>query len=498
MNKKIWVALLPLGLGVAFVGVSAATGRAVTSKLAEQTAHAKAALPQGAVDERIESGIWTSTRTLTFHMGCPPPGAGQAGAPLTFRWRDVIQHGPLPGFTSVGLAQIDSSLELPPAYAEHLQTEGGGKWMLKAHTRVGFGGEIDSKLTAPAAKLAAGSDALQFSALDAHVTGKFPFHAGPLTYDGSFAPFDLQQTSPDSSFHVTLGRFHLQGQVQLDPAQRGLFMPMRGQGHMTHVLIRGSAPSATTGAPSELAMGFNDVSFTHALQQDKDLWSMQTGMRASSEILGFAIDKLEFNTALRGLHEPSYLKLARSAIEMSSRCDPNGGPQDPSEMLAKMEGDLIAFLSHDPEYSVGPIALEIGGKRAELSYRLGTKGISAQDQGQPLPALLLSKSVGHAEAAVDLPLIDLIAQRLLGQTGLQQASAQLPAAANPAATAIMARAMIEGFVSQGYLTRDGERVKATLDTQGENVLLNGKPFSVADMLGPDAEPDGEPEQEASE
>jgi uncharacterized protein YdgA (DUF945 family) len=101
---------------------------------------------------------------------------------------------------------------------------------------------------------------------------------------------------------------------------------------------------------------------------------------------------------------------------------------------------------------------------------------------------MLSKSVGHAEAAVDLALIDVVAQRMLGQAGLQPASAQLPAASNSATTAIMARAMIEGFVSQGYLTRDGNRVKAIIDSKGENVTLNGKPFSLADLIEVDAEP----------
>ena len=488
MNGKTWALVLPLGLALVFVGASAAAGHAIRGKLAEQSAQAKAALPAGAFEERMDRGLFSTTRTLTFHLGCPPHGAGQAVAPLTFLWRDVIQHGPLPAFSSVGLAEIASSLELPKAFAEHMQVEGGGQWGLTAHTHVGLRGDFNSKLSAPAVKLAAGSDALSFSALDARITGRMPYLAGPLSYRGSFAPIDLQQTSADSAFHVTLGRSEVQGQVQLVPARSGFFMPMHGHGHMTHMLVRGTAASAAGGLPSELRMGLNDVGFTHAVEQDKGLWSMQSSLRASSEVLGFKLDKLEMSGTLRRLHEPSYLKLARALVSMSTRCDAGADKPDPSEMLEKLQGDIVALLSHDPEYAMGPLAVEIGGKRAELSYRLGTRGITAQDTQQPLAALLLSKSVGHAEAAVDLALVDTLAQRVLGQTGLQPASAQLPAAArNSAASAIMARAMIDGFVSEGYLVRDGARIKATLDSVGERITLNGKPFSLSDVIA--AEPD---------
>ena len=174
---------------------------------------------------------------------------------------------------------------------------------------------------------------------------------------------------------------------------------------------------------------------------------------------------------------------------MSSRCDANAPEPDPGEMLVKLQDDLLVLMSHDPEYAVGPLAVEIGGKRAELSYRFGTKGVTAQDKGMPLPALLLSKSVGHAEAAVDLALVAMVAQRVLGQSGLQPASAQPSASgANSRASAIMGRAMIEGFISEGYLERNGDRVTATVDTAGESITLNGKPFSLADMIGDDPGP----------
>ena len=307
MKKKAWALILPLGLGVGFVGVSAAAGRAITDKLSDHSARVRQLLPKGAFEEQVERGVFRTTRTLTFHVGCPPRVATDAlpdsAAPLTFHWRDVIQHGPLPALTSAGLAQIESSLELPNAFSDHMQAEGGGKWSLVAHTRIGFDGQFESKLSAPATKLAAGNDALNFSAFDAKVTGHIPFSAGQLTYKASFSPFDLQQNSPDSAFHVTLGRFDLQGQMQLNPAKPGLFMPMQGHGRMTHVLLRGSAPSAAGGMPSELALGLNDVGFTHALEQDKaGLWSMQSSFRASSEILGYKLDKLELSVALRQMN----------------------------------------------------------------------------------------------------------------------------------------------------------------------------------------------------
>jgi len=494
--RKTWLwLLLPAGVGLLYVGSAAATGQLIRDKLAEQSAFAQRALPKGTLQEHVERGLWTTTRTWTLRVGCAPAAEGaEARAPLAFRWRDVIQHGPLPGLSGVGFARIDSRLELPEAIAAHVQTESGAKLALTAHTRVGFGGELDSHIVAPAAEVKSGADALKVSGLDARVTGQIPLRAGKVDYKATLAPVNLQVSGAEASSQVTVGRFTLNGQLQFDPQQSGLFMPMHADGHVTHMLIRVSGATAS-GAPGEVALGLNDVSFKHAIEREGELWNMRGSTRGALDVLGFKVDKLDMAVALRRVHEPSYTKLARELLALSSRCEAQ--PSDPSALLAQLHGDVVTLLSHDLEYAVGPFVIDIGGKRAELSYRLGTLGVAPEDRALELPALLMRKGVAHAEASVDLALIELVAKRIAADPSLQSASPQ-PAAAHPGdpqptaagmseeakralGAELMAQLMIARFVTEGYITHHGESVKAQLDFAGGKFALNGKPFELPDF-----------------
>ncbi|HEX6243414.1 MAG TPA: DUF945 family protein, partial [Polyangiales bacterium] len=194
MNKKLVYALVGLGaVGVGVTSAAAISGRAVGAKLSEQSGALKKLLPGLKLDEQLDSGLFSSTRTLSLRLGCAPVPAkdGSVGRtpPLELRWRDRIQHGPAAWSQGMSVALVDSELILPDALAAQAKPVLGDKPPLTLHTRVGMSGKFESEVAVPGFRFKPKSDEeLEFGGLTGRLTGTMPTGKGTLSYNWSEAP----------------------------------------------------------------------------------------------------------------------------------------------------------------------------------------------------------------------------------------------------------------------------------------------------------------------
>ena len=84
-----------------------------------------------------QRGFLRSTQNITFEL--PVPGANGKSASITLR--SVIHHGPLPGFSGLGIARIDHSLVFDEATAKELAKAFGDVLPLTAVTKVNLAGD---------------------------------------------------------------------------------------------------------------------------------------------------------------------------------------------------------------------------------------------------------------------------------------------------------------------------------------------------------------------
>jgi uncharacterized protein YdgA (DUF945 family) len=491
MNKQVYALVGLGGLLLSVVGASAFSGGAVTSRLSEQTAGLAKLLPGLKLEEQIDRGLFNTTRTVKVHLGCvPKPGAaGSAGRmpPLELQWRDTIHHGPVPGGKGFGVATIDSELLLPDVLAAKAREALGNKPPLTLHTRIGFTGSFESDMVVPSAKVKpTATEEVSFSGITLRSAGRFPMGAGTLSYTASLAPFGFHTKTNDGALDIDMGAMDMTGSLQVDPKTVSLLVPSKGEASIDSIKFSAQLPSAAGVGAAPIDFSFDKVKAKSETTLDKELWSYTSHMSGALKVKGFVIDKLEIGSALRRVHGPTYVKLLSKLIEVSTSCDK---PLDAKDPMAAFEGlldDAFALLTYDPEYAVGPIGVEIAGKRAELSYSVGMRGVTLNDKSLPFAALLQQKSVAHADAKADLALIDEVAKLASKLGGMGPAAAlqgaQLPPG-TPDPTALIARAMIDGFVTEGYLVREGESVRASIESVAGAIKLNGKPFAMPDLTG---------------
>jgi len=496
MRKAVVLsAAIPALLAVSVLGAAAWSGRVVTGKLAQQTRELSEALPFIVVEEqRIEHGLFSSTRSLTLKLGCVPAlprdpaiAAGKDSLqPIRLAWRDVVHHAPLPS-GQLGLASIDSQLIAPAAYRAQIERVTGSKPLLTVHTAIDLRGASTSDLTVPPLRYEQpGVGSIAVTSMQVRIEGKATADASLASKYMTTTPgVALSTRSADgSAMTVRLGA--VSSETVLEPhVDRALWLrPARSTSQIRSLELVGSAPA---GAPIEaVRASFDDLRMQLVSTLKEGLFSSTSSMVGRGRINEVAIDKLELRTSLRNIHAASYQQLVRMLLERLLRCDAGADRDDLATLLPQAEQTLASLLLHDPEYALDSLTVELGGKRAELSYSVGTRGVSTRDVSLPLPAVLFSKGVLRGSLKVHPALV---AQALAasGMADLATASAGLsPSAGGRAAdaragTSAALETMIEQLVARGYLEREGELIKASASFEGGQVLLNGKALALPDL-----------------
>src|SRR5688572_31999976 len=108
---------LVVGTGVvaaaAFGLATAYSGHQLQKTLLAQPREWARTLPFVEVHElQYDKRFFDATRTTTLKLGCP------GSAPLMLTWRDTAQHGPLPGFASIGSAVDRKSTRLNSSHSQ--------------------------------------------------------------------------------------------------------------------------------------------------------------------------------------------------------------------------------------------------------------------------------------------------------------------------------------------------------------------------------------------
>lgn len=475
MNKPLAAGLGVVALGVAaYVGASAWSGQQIQSRYEAQLEKLPTQLPFiKVVDRRYEKGLWSSTSTVTMQFGCLPPAGedgeqGEAAAaepprPLLVTWRDTIQHGPLPGGKGLGAAAIDTELVLSDEVRQQLAKVFGDARPLTIRTLVGFDGRYASTIESPAVQFSEETRKLAWQGLKAHIRSDAA---------GSFADYELEMpgleiTDGESGSIVRIGRMTAKGSGQ-SLGGSWWVMTGKGEGEIASMEVNATPPAEEGEPPAKpfklLLTGLKVSSDTTA---EGELLSSVTRLSGAGMVGDTRLDRVEMQASMKRMHAPSYQRLMAGLLESTSSCDPAAREADAGRLLAGLQAELANLLPHNPEYGLDKLAVEVGGKRGELSYAFGVQGVTPDDLKLPPQALLMTRGVLRADVKLPVAWIELLSAGMADRAG--------DAVPPPE----MVNVMLDQFAAQGFLVRDGELVSSSVRYGGQSgLLVNGKPLAL--------------------
>lgn len=485
------------GGGLAFGAIS---GAKVAGELQKQTADALAAFPAvKVVENSVSKGLLSSVHTVTLDIGCAADAvsaaataaaaapasdaasdAAAAGAPaaatrkpVQVTWRHTVHHGPLPGGKGFGLATIDSEFVLPPEVAAQLAKVFGNQPALSVHTALAYGGGYVSTIQSPPFKYAeAGKGDIDWQGLRATVRGNL---SGGLAAGGTYtleAPGLTVNAGPAGS--VRVGKMSMQGEVLPSAGASALLAPSKASATIASMAFAFTPPQADAKPVNVL---FEGLQFSGESKLDKGLWSAVNKMSAKGRVDDFAIDKVDMQVSMNRIHAATYQSLMGTVMQQAFSCHKPGDEAAAAAQVAAlneaMQKGLGALLLHNPEYALDRLAIELGGKTAEVSYRLGTKGVTAADAEAPMPALLASKGYGAAAVKVQRGWLEHVVKKVVALKPLPEgASAETVAAS----TLGMLNATLDNFAAQGFLVSEGDAVSAKAAFEAGVLTVNDKPM----------------------
>ena len=468
MNKGVAVGLGAVAVvGAAYVGASVWAGQQVKRHYDTQSAALARQVPfLKPVEERHEAGLFSSTHTMTWRLGClpqpQPDGTVTRGEPLQLSMVDRIQHGPLPGFRSLGAAAIDSQLVLAgQAQQAFAKVFGEGRHPLSARTLVGFDGRYVSNISSPAASIAGAAEGQQMSwgGIEAKLHGDTSGRS--VSYEFSMPGFEVADAK--QGMKMKLAGLNMRGEASGDGTAL-LLMAGRSEGTLAGMEMSVQPPDGGASEPFRMSLG--PFKFDGKTTLDKELLSTTSTMTGSGQVGATKLDKIEMTASMKRLHVPSYFALISAVMDGSTSCEADKPGPDPQAMMETMQKGLAKLLPHNPEYALDKLAIETGGKRGELSYAIAVAGVTEADLQLPAPMLLMSK--GEFKAEVKLP-VSWIEQLLMALPSKAQAAAPQPE---------MVNVMLDQFSAQGLVVREGEFVSASLRFKNGQAEVNGKPLQL--------------------
>jgi len=374
-------------------------------------------------------GALDSSETLKVDLGCP----GQESTRLEFKNR--IQHGPFPGFKSMGLASVDTEVVLPdPVQSQLDKAFGGQKW--NVHTLVNFDGSSTSTLNLPAGSMNQDGTRMEWQAGSGQVRSSGTSDVYSLNFPKAVV------TAPAGE-GVTLENLRLEGNTQQLKDYKNLTQGSQkaSLGRMSFKAGGQSVALENLSLDTGSRIRGDDSGFDFALQAGK----LSLGRQTVSDItLTLGMDKLK---------AASLEQLMGASSSLSSGvCNPSS--VDPTSLGLKLISPLLELLQGGPRLRIDRLAFKV-----------------------PEGETVLSGSAEFADAAsVNLTNFTTVA--------LEQLKAKLSFSSSQKAlssvftafggTADTVEQGLAGFEQGGFIKKTGDALSSELKFENKKLTVNGQ------------------------
>ena len=437
--KKITIAvlLLVLILLVAPWGIGQLAERRVNAGLDRIVEQA----PYLTIAERQWTRGWfRSEQKVTFEV----PGtamhaldpATQAGEPVRFTVRNEILHGPLLWPASLGLARINTRLELDAKTRQKIVAIFGSDDPVRMSTRAGFFGGGTTRLS---------GDGRTIKSQDGKGSLQYDDYRLDVDYSGDLDDIELDGRWPKLEIFPADG-----GSVRIDDVT----LTSRGERILrdlydTDARLRIDKVSIVGADKSEMVI--EDVHYLVDTQVDGEFASLGTRLGSGRvhtrelEEMKLELDELHYDLTLRRLHVETLANFYTGFKKMYERPPVSSGERSQA-LFGPLWQHGAELLKYDPELVIDRIGVATPDGTGYIQGVLRLKGATAEDFQAGFMAL-----VAKLEADIHID----VAQKLIEK---------IPSGATSAGAALDA----------GYAKRDGEKLVSHIEFRHGELKVNGK------------------------
>ncbi|VWX61534.1 conserved hypothetical protein [Burkholderiales bacterium 8X] len=481
MNKKVIggsaVAVVVLVGG--YLGATAYVGQRFHQGYEAQVAKLQAGMPfLQIVDRKVERSLFKATYSASIRVGCAADDKG-AQPPLVVGLTDQVRFGPLPGFSRVAAAVVDSRIELPanaPAdfkrYMDQLPPDA-------IRTVVGFGNDYRTAVRLPAGELTGDWGKAGWAAFEMNGSGRFD--NDDSRFDATWPTFALDLAG-NRRAQVKLAGVRMQ--VDSRGAGTSLWLrPGTSKVEVERLEVRaGSADSQIAGQLTGLRYG-TEVRIAEDLLDGKLTLATDASLQVGRDAKAYKLDQIEVVESFKRLHVPTLQRFIAESMKTYPGCEPGSAGKTGQADAEKEEENeeakaaaaearaqqaiqgLTGLLAHNPEVAVERIAFSHEGRRGELSYSVGIKDFALKD-GETLAAARprLTEAL-TVKARTSLPV-----------AWIEQLSTLAGEGPNAQTRAMQAEMLLDMALAKNYVVRSGDQLTSELLFERGNVVINGKPL----------------------
>jgi uncharacterized protein YdgA (DUF945 family) len=470
VKKPVSLALGALFIALAYPASAWFLGSRVEATLDEQYRSLGEQPYVKLVSRDFQRGLFSSTETATIELvGLADlnPAKAEAGAlaetsstppatPIQITIRTSIQHGPLPGFSTLASAVADSELVLTAEQQQQLSALIGDKKPVQIHTVFSLFGGGTSTLSSPAfafdlPKKADGKSA-HASWNGLQMTVDFSSHMKRYTMKAEAPGFEIKD---DSGGLAQVTGLHITAE------QERLFDDVPGfySGSTKMTLDQLSFVDGKENVPESIAkqpLLLKQLSYDAAIPVSGEFIDLigKIGVEtAQFEAQNYGPAHYDFS--LRHLHARSTAELYKALMKWYA--DPTRlAAKEPGSPLKGMEAlrePALALLKYSPEFHIDRISFKSPHGEANVSASAKLGALQPEELANPF------MMIGKLDVNADLSL----PEELIKDT--------------------LRPEQISAFVEQGYIVREGTLLHSKVTFTNGQVAVNGKPFNPMAMGG---------------
>ncbi|MBL8523793.1 MAG: YdgA family protein [Betaproteobacteria bacterium] len=477
--KKTAIAVAVL-LSIAVAADLAATyhfSRESERKTAEWTQKLQEMAPYLKISNEYQRGFFSSTQRLTLGF----PGVKEVKG-LTVK--NVIHHGPFPGFSGVGMAKIEHSWEFDEATQKELAKGFGNESPFSATTSIALHGAGTTELRGAPASYTSGDEKVAWQGF----TGTVRFTKNLDTYAGEIVAPKLIVTGKQGAINMNALAF------TFDQRRMAGFDELY-LGKMNMSLAEVSFKDATSDTKLE------KIAFeTDATSADNQFMDIKASLKAA-KLLASEIDAtdVDYTFSMKHLHAQSFMQLTKAMQAAGPKPGAGDAKPDTAALMAQMAAMQkaakthgLTLLKNEPVIAIDRINVKLKEGEIKMSGSVKVPGVTEADIEQPFNLL------GKIDAAATVSIPEAFARNQYAKTKLRQLKAQQQGVVSDAQTTEVAAAagsefamLLAGFAQEGYVTTEGGQLNSRLSFKGGAFLVTDKPFNPMGGAGRPMPPAGQ-------
>ncbi len=495
MDKAVKISFIavPLALALAYPASAWVIGKQVENAISEQY-QLLAENPSAKIVERdYQRGFFGATETVTLELfgemakaianqqqemirENPDARLPEPFKPIRITIRSSIQHGPLPGFSTLAAAVVDSELVLDDELQKRIGAVIGNQKPLQVHTQYRFDGGGMSTMTSPAfstnwaAKQGEGRNSLTWDGISMNVD----FEKGMKRYS-------LQAEAPRLELKDSQGGAVRLAGMRLEGSQQRVFEddPLLYAGSQKFTLAE---VNLTTGKEGGSPVSLKQLASSVEIPVNGDFIDVAVKIGAESlQLEKQNYGPAHYDVSVRHLHARTALSFYRTLLKLYS--DPAlqlAAQSDPKLLLGPLAKPALELMKFSPEISIDRVSFRSPEGDATLAARLKLRDFKDEDLGNPM--MLIAKLDIGAEVSLPEAMLGTLASN--APASAEKGEEELSAEEIVAARNEKLRQQLAVFIEQGLVQREGTLIKSKLAFSNGQMTINGKPFNPMAMGAP--------------